>query len=83
VNIIDNAPTFKKQQGSAMNTTKLFELKKDLKRLQRNYQTNEELLATCESQYVEKVKADIFEIENVYCDTLEEIRKIKTFLYCA
>jgi len=64
-----------------MNTTKLFELKKDLKRLQRNYQTNEELLTTCEPQYLAKVKADIFEIENVYCDTLEEIRKIKTFLY--
>jgi len=64
-----------------MNTSRLRELKRDLKRYQRSYQAIEETLNSCEPQYIAKLKADILEIEESYCNALEEISKIKTFLY--
>jgi hypothetical protein len=70
-----------------MNTSRLFELKNDLRRLQHNYHTLELVLkgydAKQKERHAETVRKQIFEIEETYCNAMEEIREIKAFLYPA
>ena len=68
-----------------MNTSRLFELKKDLIRLQINGHTLEKVLkgydAKQKEKYEKTVRQQIFQIEEAYCSAMGEIRKVKAFLY--
>jgi hypothetical protein len=70
-----------------MNTSRLFELKCDLKRLQHNGHTLENLLKGYDAEQSRKheknVRQQIFQIEEAYCKAMEEIKEIKAFLYGA
>lgn len=70
-----------------MNTSKLFEVKNDLKRLQRNGDTLEKLLkgfdAKQNEQWAETVRKEIFQTEEAYVNAMEELREIQSFLYDA
>jgi len=70
-----------------MNTSRLFELKNDLRRLQHNGHTLETALKGFDEKqkerHAETVRKQIFEIEETYCNAMEEIREIKAFLYPA
>ena len=70
-----------------MNTSRLFELKNDLRRLQHNGHTLETVLkgydARQQELYAETVRRQIFEIEETYCNAMQEISEIKAFLYPA
>jgi hypothetical protein len=70
-----------------MNTSKLFEVKNDLKRLQRNGDTLETLLkgfdAKQNEKYAETVRKQIFQTEEAYFNAMEELREIQSFLYDA
>jgi len=70
-----------------MNTSKLFEVKNDLKRLQRNGDTLETLLkgfdAKQNEKYAETVRKQIFQTEEAYFNAMEEFREIQSFLYDA
>ena len=70
-----------------MNTSRLFELKNDLRRLQHNGDALETALkgfdAKQNERYAETVRSQILEIEEAYCNAMEEIKEIKAFLYAA
>ncbi len=70
-----------------MNTSRLFELKNDLRRLQHNGHTLETVLkgydARQQELYAETVRKQILQIEEAYCNAMGEIREIKAFLYAA
>ena len=70
-----------------MNTSKLFEVKNNLKRLQRNGDTLETLLkgfdAKQNEKYAETVRKQIFQTEEAYFNAMEELREIQSFLYDA
>jgi hypothetical protein len=70
-----------------MNTSRLRELKNDLRRLQHNHRTLELVLkgfdAKQKERYAETVRKQLFEIEETYCNAMQEIREIKAFLYPA
>ena len=70
-----------------MSTSKLFELKNDLIRLQHNGHTLENLLKGYDAEQSRKhgknVRKQIFEIEETYCNAMQEISEIKAFLYAA
>ena len=68
-----------------MNTSRLFELKGDLRRLQHNGHTLEKALKGYDAEqsrkYEKTVRQQIFQIEEAYCNAMEEIKEIKSFLY--
>ena len=68
-----------------MNTSRLLELKNDLRRLQHNGHTLEKVIkgydAKQKERYAETVRQQIFEIEETYCNAMAEIKAIKSFLY--
>ena len=70
-----------------MNTSRLFELKNDLRRLQHNGHTLETVLKGYDVRqkelYAKTVLKQIFEIEETYCHAMQEISEIKLFLYPA
>tara|TARA_R110000737_G_scaffold204196_1_gene223086 strand:+ start:265 stop:477 length:213 start_codon:yes stop_codon:yes gene_type:complete len=70
-----------------MNTSRLFELKNDLRRLQHNGHTLETVLKGYDVRqkelYAKTVLKQIFEIEETYCNAMQEISEIKLFLYPA
>tara|TARA_R110000772_G_scaffold23254_2_gene62325 strand:+ start:1015 stop:1227 length:213 start_codon:yes stop_codon:yes gene_type:complete len=70
-----------------MNTSKLFEVKNNLKRLQANGDTLETLLkgfdAKQNEKYAETVRKQIFQTEEAYFNAMEEFREIQSFLYDA
>tara|TARA_R110000787_G_scaffold35039_2_gene90299 strand:+ start:378 stop:590 length:213 start_codon:yes stop_codon:yes gene_type:complete len=70
-----------------MNTSKLFEVKNNLKRLQANGDTLETLLkgfdAKQNEKYAETVRKQIFQTEEAYFNAMEELREIQSFLYDA
>ena len=70
-----------------MNTSRLFELKNDLRRLQHNGHTLETVLKGYDAEqrrkYEKNVRKQIFEIEETYCNAMQEISEIKAFLYAA
>ena len=70
-----------------MNTSRLFKLKNDLRRLQHNADTLENLLKGYDAEqsrkYEKNVRKQIFEIEETYCNAMQEISEIKAFLYPA
>jgi hypothetical protein len=70
-----------------MNTSRLRELKNDLRRLQHNGHTLENLLKGYDAEQRRKheknVRKQIFEIEEIYCNAMQEISEIKLFLYPA
>ena len=72
-----------------MNTSRLFELKNDLRRLQHNGDALETALkgfkgdAKQNERYAETVRSQILEIEEAYFNAMEEIKEIKAFLYSA
>jgi len=70
-----------------VNTSRLFELKNDLRRLQHNGHTLETVLKGYDAEqrrkYEKNVRKQIFEIEETYCNAMQEISEIKAFLYAA
>jgi len=70
-----------------MNTGRLFELKNDLIRYQASGVKLEECLqgfdAAQSKKYSSSIKNQLFQIEEAYCNAMEEIRAIKAFLYAA
>ena len=70
-----------------MNTSRLFQLKNDLRRLQHNAHTLETVLKGYDAEqrrkYEKNVRKQIFEIEETYCNAMQEISEIKAFLYPA
>ena len=76
-----------KQKAKQMNTSRLFELKCDLKRLQHNGHTLEAVIKGYDAEQSRKheknVRQQIFEIEETYCNAMAEIKAIKSFLYGA
>ncbi len=70
-----------------MNTSRLFELKNDLRRLQANGDTLEKILkgydAEQNKKYEKTVRQQIFQTEEAYLNAMEEIREIQSFLYDA
>jgi Mg2+ and Co2+ transporter CorA len=59
-----------------MNTSRLIELKNDLIRLQRSYRDLETVLkgfdAKQKERYAEKVRKQLFEIEETYCNAMQK-----------
>tara|TARA_R110000787_G_scaffold228233_1_gene335954 strand:+ start:267 stop:479 length:213 start_codon:yes stop_codon:yes gene_type:complete len=70
-----------------MNTSRLFVLKNDLIRLQKNNDTLEGYMKGFDlrqsEKYSESVKNQIFQNEEAYCNAMAELREIKSFLYGA
>jgi len=70
-----------------MNTSRLFELKNDLRRLQHNGHTLEKVLKGYDAEqnrkYGKTVRKEIFQTEEAYFNAMEELREIQSFLYNA